>query len=107
MKEETDFKNLILKLGEKGIFSVSNSNKFDHAFSIPSFVENIIDPVGSGDALLAYSSLALFKTKSLVMASIIGSIAAACECEKDGNIPVKIEEIINKIDFLENEVNYL
>ena len=70
-------------------------------------VENIIDPVGSGDALLAYSSLALFKTKSLVMASIIGSIAAACECEKDGNIPVKIEEIINKIDFLENEVNYL
>ena len=41
------------------------------------------------------------------MASIIGSIAAACECEKDGNIPVKIEEIINKIDFLENEVNYL
>ncbi len=107
LKEETDFKNLILKLGEKGVFSVSNSNKFDHAFSIPSFVENIIDPVGSGDALLAYSSLALFKTKSLVMSSIIGSIAAACECEKDGNIPIKTEEIINKIDFLENEVNYL
>ena len=106
LKEATNFKNLILKLGEKGVFSVSNSNKFDHAFSIPSFVENLIDPVGSGDALLAYSSLVLYKTKSLVMASIIGSIAAACECEKDGNIPIKIEEIINKINFLEKEANF-
>ena len=106
LKEEANFKNLILKLGEKGVFSVSNSNKFDHAFSIPSFVENLIDPVGSGDALLAYSSLALYKTKSLVMASIIGSIAAACECEKDGNIPIKIEEIVNKINFLEKEANF-
>ena len=40
------------------------------------------------------------------MASIIGSIAAACECEKDGNIPIKIEEIVNKINFLEKEANF-
>ena len=90
-----------------GCFLGIKYNKFDHAFSIPSFVENLIDPVGSGDALLAYSSLVLYKTKSLVMASIIGSIAAACEWEKDGNIPIKIEEIVNKINFLEKEANFL
>ena len=30
-------------------------------------------------------------------ASIIGSIAAAIECEKNGNIPVKVDEVIEKI----------
>ena len=107
LKKEANYKNLILKLGEKGLFSVTSNLNQDHAFTIPSFVENLIDPVGSGDALLAYSSLALYKTKSLFIASIIGAIAAACECEKDGNIPVSVEEIVNKIESLEKEAKFL
>ena len=107
LKEVSNYKNLILKLGEKGVFSVSSNLNQDHAFVIPSFVQNLIDPVGSGDALLAFSSLVLYKTNSPVIASIIGSIAAACECEKDGNIPIKIEEIINKIETLEKESQFL
>ena len=71
-----------------------------------SFVNNIVDPVGAGDALLAYSTLSMLSTKSLVISSIIGSIAAACECEHDGNIPVKPENIIEKINYLEKQTNY-
>ena len=107
LKEASNYKNLILKLGEKGVFSVSSNLNQDHAFAIPSFVQNLVDPVGSGDALLAFSSLVLYETKSPVIASIIGSIAAACECEKDGNIPIKIEEIIDKIETLEKESQFL
>ena len=60
-------KNLILKLSEKGIFSISKitGNKQSY-FSLDSFCTNLIDGVGAGDALLAYSALTLFKTRSLL-----------------------------------------
>ena len=67
------------------------------------FVENLKDANGAGDALLAFSSAALFKEKSLIIASIIGIIAASCKCEKNGNIPIKIDEMINKINKIKNQ----
>jgi rfaE bifunctional protein kinase chain/domain len=98
-------KNLILKLSEKGIFSISKitGNKQSY-FSLDSFCTNLIDGVGAGDALLAYSALTLFKTRSLLISSIIGSLAAACECEVDGNIPVNIKKINEKLKDLEKNL---
>ena len=40
------------------------------AFNVGSFVENVVDAVGAGDALLAYSTLIYLKTKSLVLGII-------------------------------------
>ena len=45
------------------------------------------------------------KTKSLAKAGLIGSIAAACECEIDGNIPIKVMDIIEKIEKIEKIIN--
>jgi len=103
VKLQSKVKNLILKLGEKGVLCADSKSSF---FSIDSFVDHLSDPVGSGDALLAYASLVYFKTKSLFLASLVGSIAAACECEVNGNVPIskkiirsKVNEIKNKIEF--------
>ena len=65
------------------------------SFTIPSFTKNAVDPVGAGDAMLAYSSLSLSVSKCLVSAAIIGSIAAAIECEYQGNVPVKDTLVLN------------
>jgi len=56
---------------------------------------------------MAYATLTMLSTKSLVMSSIIGSIAAWCECEFDGNIPITINRIEDKINFLDNQTKYL
>ena len=104
VKTKAAAKNLILKLGDKGVFGFSNK-KIDNYFSLDSFVTNVVDAVGAGDALLAYSSLSLFSSKSLPLAAIIGSIAAACECEIDGNIPIKVEKIIEKINSIKEKLN--
>ena len=114
LAKKSNFKNLILKLGERGIVSVNrskgqNKNKKKdktHAFALPSFTEKIVDTTGTGDALLSYSTLSLIQTKSLVVSSILGSIAAACECEKDGNISIKPEEIIRKINQIQSSISY-
>ena len=48
----------------------------------------MVDAVGAGDALLAYATLSLVATKSNVIGSILGALAAAVACEHDGNNPV-------------------
>ena len=86
--------NLILKLGER-VYLDSKSNP--NGFALPSFAKSVIDAVGAGDALLAYSALTLCSSKSVLKACILGSIAASCECEKDGNIAIEPKEVIQKI----------
>jgi len=101
------YKNLILKLGERGIFCSTETPVYkDSYFSINSFASNIVDAVGAGDALLAYATLAMLETGSLVFAGILGSMAAACESELDGNIPIGPENILAKIDTIEKLANY-
>ncbi len=105
--KETGFKNLILKLGDKGIFcSTKNKNQKPY-FALESFVENLIDPVGAGDALMAYATLSLMLKEKLSVAAILGSLAAAIECESDGNNPVYSETVLNKIDDLEKEIKFI
>jgi rfaE bifunctional protein kinase chain/domain len=104
LNKKTNSKNLILKLGERGIFGQGKSNR--HGFALPSFSKKIVDAVGAGDALLAYSSLALRATKSVLISSILGALAASCECEKDGNIAIDPSEVNKKIKELEESINY-
>jgi sugar/nucleoside kinase (ribokinase family) len=101
---------LILKLGERGLMTFRAEPKSDEDvrsfFAIDSFAERVNDAVGSGDALLAYASLALFATKSSVIASVLGSIAAAIECEHEGNVPVGRKDVVDKIYRFERFMNY-
>lgn len=100
-------RNLILKLGQRGIIGYRSPGPMPREFfTIESFVSNLVDPVGAGDALLAYAALALAVTGNIVMASILGSIAAAITCERQGNIPVTPVEAEAKIDSLERQAHY-
>ena len=40
----------------------------------------------------------MLATNNEVIATLIGTIAAACECEQEGNIPVTPEMLISKIE---------
>jgi len=99
-KEAAGCKNILMKLGERGLFFLQDGLPW----SIDSFCDNVRDAVGAGDALLAYATLTMLATKSLPMACIIGSIAAACECEIDGNEPIKPEQVLQKLQQLESKV---
>ena len=105
LSKKTKFKNLILKLGSRGTFVVSKKlTKTGGGFTMSSFVENLVDPVGAGDALLSYATMGLLKTNSIVVAGILGSLAASCECEIDGNEPIKKELVIDKINKLQKQM---
>ena len=101
IKEQTNAKNVILKLGSRGVFFL------DGVFyqSVDSFANHIKDAVGSGDALLAYSTLMMLKTNSLVQSVIVGSVAAALECEYDGNIPIAKSDVVNRLIEIKNTIH--
>lgn len=98
-------KNVVLKLGEKGLMTFKKSGlKPRDFYSIDSFAENIVDTVGSGDALLATTSLFYYITKNIVVSSLIGSMSAAIECTKKGNIPTTKLELLNFIEKINKEL---
>jgi rfaE bifunctional protein kinase chain/domain/rfaE bifunctional protein nucleotidyltransferase chain/domain len=107
---EAKCKTLILKLGERGLLTFRSEPKGDDDkrafFAVDSFAERVIDAVGSGDALLSYATLALFSTKNSVIASVLGSLAAAVECEHEGNVPVSPKDVVDKLHRFERFMNY-
>ena len=101
-------KTLMLKLGDRGMITFRDRPPTDARsfFTIDSFAEQAIDPVGAGDALLAYATLALVATRNDVIASILGSFAAAVECERDGSVPVTPDDMLTKLRAVERLVRY-
>jgi rfaE bifunctional protein kinase chain/domain len=101
-------KTLIMKLGDRGIITYrAPSHDVRSFFTIDSFADVVVDPVGAGDALLAYATLSLVATQSNVIASILGSMAAAVACEHEGNNPVSPEAVLKKIQAVEQAVQYV
>jgi sugar/nucleoside kinase (ribokinase family) len=75
-------------------------------FALDSLADHVVDAVGSGDALLAYAALALFTTHNAVIAAVLGSLAAAVECEHQGNVPVAPPHVLAKLQRYERLVEY-
>ncbi|KAB2939003.1 MAG: adenylyltransferase/cytidyltransferase family protein [Hyphomicrobium sp.] len=101
-------KILILKLGDRGILTCQSPHhtELNSFFVLDSFVDHVVDAVGAGDALLAYATLATLVSGSPAQAAILGSMAAACECERDGNIPIAPTDMEAKIATVERHVEF-
>jgi len=102
-------RTLILKCGDRGIITVRKAepeSDYRNFFVVDSFADRVVDAVGAGDALLAYSTLAMVATGNDVVAAILGNIAAGIECEHDGNYPVTPELVLRKIDAVQRQAYY-
>jgi rfaE bifunctional protein kinase chain/domain len=98
-------KTMILKLADRGVLACRGPDheRHDSFFVIDSFVDRLVDPLGAGDALLAYSTLAMLTCGNDVIATIVGNFAAACECERAGNIMVTPDAVRAKIEAVERQ----
>lgn len=103
-------KNLILTLGERGLIAYRERRQVEQDvrsfFAIDSFANHVVDAVGSGDALLAYATLAHVAHGNEVIATVLGAMAGAVECERDGNVPVTTEDLIAKINQVERRATF-
>lgn len=93
-------RNIILTLGPEGVL-ISNfdlENKSVKTDKLNAFNVNPIDFSGAGDSLLIASSLALTVGASLWESSFIGSLAAAIQIRRSGNIPITYKEILDVLN---------
>jgi rfaE bifunctional protein kinase chain/domain len=100
-------KYLLLKMGERGLITYRDPSGDPRSFfTVDSFADRVTDAVGAGDALLAYATIALVVSGCIVSASILGSVAAALACERDGNNPIDPNDVLKRLDQVERQVNY-
>jgi rfaE bifunctional protein kinase chain/domain len=106
--QESRARTLILKLGSRGVlvYRSDEEKNLRAFFVVDSFADRVVDAMGTGDALLAYATLAQIGTGSDVVAAVLGSFAAAIECERDGNIPVSPSDVLEKIARVEGRASF-
>tara|TARA_B110000008_G_scaffold18076_1_gene16787 strand:- start:8251 stop:9771 length:1521 start_codon:yes stop_codon:yes gene_type:complete len=81
--------------GKDGAFLIDNEK---NEVRSPGFASKVVDKVGSGDALLAILSVALFNKMDDELALFIASIAAAQSVETIGNsLPVNKQKLLKAI----------
>lgn len=93
---------VLMKLGARGVLGYGPMP--EERFALDSFAGRVVDPVGAGDAFLAYATLGLLAKLPLAGAAILGSFAAGAECAYDGNMPVVSEAVLERIDEAEREI---
>lgn len=107
LQKLTKCKVLMVKLGDRGMMTFREpilKSKSPGFFAVDSLIRTkALDPVGAGDALLAYATLSYIQSQSSVVASIIGSVAAGLACEFEGNVPVDAAMVGERIDELESQ----
>ena len=109
LRGDAQCQTLILKLADRGVLTCRATEKAGDPrgfFVVDAFADRVVDAVGAGDALLAYATLSLLVDRSEVAASVLGSLAAALECEVDGNVPIGPADVVRKIDAIEKRARF-
>jgi rfaE bifunctional protein kinase chain/domain len=96
---KSNVKHCILTLGEEGILIHSpveeQSGRLvsDQIEALNSFPKDVS---GAGDSLLICSSMALTLGATIWEAAYLGSVAAACQVGRIGNIPLNVNELLEE-----------
>ena len=99
LRSDCEAQYVIITLGENGILiNQDYDEKNWKTDQIRALNHSPIDVAGAGDSLLTVSSLALISGASIWEASYIGSIAAAIQVSRVGNLPIDIEQLRNTLD---------
>jgi len=100
--QATQAGRMLVTMGKKGLvlFDRPASDPDDPEWAgrlyseyLPPLANADTDPLGCGDALLAATTLALASGANPMQAAYLGSVAAAIELSKQGNLPVGLEAI--------------
>jgi rfaE bifunctional protein kinase chain/domain/rfaE bifunctional protein nucleotidyltransferase chain/domain len=100
----TAAKQAIITLGKQGLVTCDwpmqtpqDSGGRLRSEYLPAMASHALDALGAGDALLATASLALASGGPLPAAAMLGSLAAAIQVQRVGNVPVRAEELLDLI----------
>ena len=100
LRKQANAQNILLKIGEEGVIVYSGNTSHSDWLTdrIPALNFQPLDVAGAGDSMLVSSSLALATGVSIWEAAAIGSLAAAIQVSRIGNIPLHKDEILKVLE---------
>lgn len=100
LQQRTGAKNIIMTLGDQGaLLHVPRSRVGDFDTDrIPALASQPVDPAGAGDSLFATVTVALCAGANIWEAAYLGSLAAAIQVSRSGNIPIQRDELLELLD---------
>ena len=99
LRAKSDAANIVLKLGAEGalLHFGDDAGEFQ-TDRISSLNPNPRDVAGAGDSLLIAASMALTAGASAWVAAYLGSVAAAIQVGRIGNVPLSASDLLNEIE---------
>ena len=99
LRQQSSARNILLKLGEEGLLVHADNN--NHSGWLTDRIEALNtspkDLAGAGDSLLITSSMSLACGGNIWEAASLGSLAAALQVGRIGNIPLKFKELLREL----------
>lgn len=99
LHKKSKAKYIFTTLGSEGVM-IFNSNRNELLTdNIPALNNNAKDVSGAGDSLLTCAAMANVIGANIWESTYLGSLAAAIQVSRIGNIPIKKEELLNELNF--------
>jgi len=101
LRRRAEARNIVLTLGSEGLLIHASTECGEQWLTdqLPAFNAAPKDAAGAGDSFLVMSSLAMVAGADIWQASYLGSLAAACQVGRIGNVPLTAGDIEREIDF--------
>jgi len=96
--EKARTKNLVITLGAEGALINTMTDGIHKSDRLPAFNPSPKDVSGAGDSLFMAASMALRAGADIWQASYLGSLAAALQVSRVGNLPLTTTELVTEID---------
>ena len=93
LRSKTNANNVLITLGKDGLFIHSTDGNTWQNDQIPALNRNPQDISGAGDSLLIVTALSRASKADIWRSAYLGSIAAACQVSRLGNIPLSQKEL--------------
>jgi len=99
LRKISDAKNIFLKMGEEGLLIDADRKNDSNIFTdqVRALNSSSKDVAGAGDSMLISSTMAMALGANIWEMAFIGSVAAAIQVGRVGNIPLKQRELISEL----------
>jgi rfaE bifunctional protein kinase chain/domain len=98
LRKRARAKNIVLTLGAEGLLAHAASNRNQIVTDrLPALNTAPKDASGAGDSLLTCCSMAMAVGADFWQSMYLGSIAAACQVSRVGNIPLSAQDITSEL----------
>jgi len=99
LRKQANASNILLKIGEEGVLIHAETTAPESWLTdrIPALNTVPIDVAGAGDSMLIASAMSLASGATIWEAAALGSIAAAVQVSRVGNIPLVTNEILQQL----------